>query len=98
MSETDCSGYYVLSGIEAGNYTVQFAGTGFHLETMNRVRIESSTATKLDAQMQAGELKGERVSLEAFSGRILVEGWITGTVSDLSGGAFPGHKLWPSTK
>jgi hypothetical protein len=91
-AQTDCSGFYMRSGIKAGSYTLQFAGTGFRLETRNAVRIEFSKGTKLDMQMQSGELKGERVSLEAYSGPAFF-GSIAGTVTDLNAGAIPGAQI-----
>jgi Carboxypeptidase regulatory-like domain len=92
-AETDCSGYYVRSGIEPGSYTVQFAGIGFLLESRNAVSLEPGKATKLDAQMEAGELKGERIDIEVCSGCILVHTLITGTVRDLTGAPIPGAKI-----
>jgi carboxypeptidase family protein len=84
---TDCSGFYRLSNLAAGRYTVRFGSKGFRTETRT-VLVNSSQVMPLDVKMQVGQLgeSGPNVELSGPSGT----GSIKGTVTDGHGAVIPG--------
>ncbi|HLK06708.1 MAG TPA: carboxypeptidase-like regulatory domain-containing protein [Candidatus Angelobacter sp.] len=84
---TDCSGFYRLSNLAAGRYTVRFGSKGFRTE-IRTVLINPSQVTPLDVKMQVGQLGDSGPNVE-LSGPLLI-GSIKGTVTDGHGAVIPG--------
>ena len=85
---TDCSGFYRLSNLAAGRYTVRFGSKGFRTETRT-VLINAWQVTPLDLKMQVGQFVDWGPTIETWSGP-LPTGSITGTVMDGHGAVIPG--------
>lgn len=93
---TDCSGFYRLSDLPTGSYTVRFGKQAFRVETRISVLINPSAVTQLDVKMQLGQFADGSV-IEVVDGPIIeirnVPSWIAsiiGTVMDVTGAPIPG--------
>ena len=85
---TDCSGFYRLSDLAAGSYTVRFGSRGFRPETRSSVQINPSGVTQLDIKMKIGELGDSGPNVESSEPSRI--GSIKGTVTDGHGASIPG--------
>ncbi|MBI3684333.1 MAG: carboxypeptidase regulatory-like domain-containing protein [Acidobacteria bacterium] len=54
--QTDASGDYRVSGLEAGFYQVTVAATGFKTFSQTRIDLASSQIKRIDAKLEVGEL------------------------------------------
>lgn len=86
---TDCSGFYRLSDLAAGKYTVRFGSQGFRAETRISVLISPSQVTQLDVKMQVGQFMDWGPTIETWSGPSRI-GSIKGTVTDGGRAPIPG--------
>lgn len=86
---TDCSGFYRLSDLPTGSYTVRFGKHAFGVETRISVLISPSAVTQLDVKMQLGQFVDWGTTIETWSGPSRI-GSIAGTVTDGGGAPIPG--------
>jgi hypothetical protein len=89
---TDCSGFFRLSDLPTGSYTVRFGKQAFRVETRTSVLISPYAVTQLDTKMQPGQFTDWGPTIETHSGPSH-EGSITGTVKDIPGAPIPGARV-----